>query len=148
VIVRVKISALRQGAWHEYLTRFILGGVATLLAGAVAGKFGPETGGLFLAFPAIFCASATLIEGHERRRKHAKGLAGEVRGKNAAALDAAGAGLGSVALASFGLAIFLFANQGAAVSLLLAMAAWLVTALLLWSARRHLRYVRASRRPA
>jgi hypothetical protein len=112
--------------------------VSLLLAGAVADRFGPETGGLFL-----FCASATLIERHERLRKHAKGLAGKDRGKNAAALDAAGAGLGSVALASFGLAIFLFAHQGAAVSLSLAMAVWLVTARLLWIARRHLRYVRA-----
>jgi hypothetical protein len=54
-------------------------------------------GGLFLAFPAIFCASATLIEKHERERKEEKGLQGKERGQDAAVLDAAGAGLGSVA---------------------------------------------------
>jgi hypothetical protein len=57
-----------------------------------------------LAFPAIFCASATLIEKHERERKAEKGLRGERRGKQAAALDAAGAGLGSFGLAAFALA--------------------------------------------
>jgi hypothetical protein len=33
--------------------------------------FGPETGGSFLAFPAIFFASATLIEKHERAWSYA-----------------------------------------------------------------------------
>jgi hypothetical protein len=33
-----------------------------MAAGLVADIFGPATGGLFLAFPAIFCASVTLIE--------------------------------------------------------------------------------------
>ena len=50
-----------------------------------------------MAVPAIFCASATLIEKHERERKEEKGLQGKERGQDAAALDAAGAGLGSVA---------------------------------------------------
>src|SRR5262249_7072198 len=42
------------------------------------------------------CASATLIEKHEIRRKRKAGLAGVRRGQQAAALDAAGAALGSV----------------------------------------------------
>jgi uncharacterized protein DUF3147 len=82
--------------------RFVLGGLATAVAGAVAEFFGPEAGGLFLAFPAIFCASATLIEKHERERKQKLGLSGHRRGTDAAALDSAGAGLGSVGLAAFG----------------------------------------------
>jgi FAD dependent oxidoreductase/Protein of unknown function (DUF3147) len=64
--------------WHEYLIRFVLGGLVTAATGAIASEFGPETGGLFLAFPAIFCASATLIEkararaqGKDRRSRHA-----------------------------------------------------------------------------
>ena len=69
MIVQAKFSALREGNWREYAARFALGGLATVLAGGVAQIFGPEVGGLFLAFPAIFCASATLIEKHERRRK-------------------------------------------------------------------------------
>jgi Protein of unknown function (DUF3147) len=97
MIVRAKVSALKQGHWYEYLVRFGLGGLATVVAGLVAGTWGPAAGGLFLAFPAIFCASATLIEKHERERKEKKSLQGKERGQDAAALDAAGAGLGSVA---------------------------------------------------
>jgi hypothetical protein len=38
----------------------------------------PVVGGLFLAFPAIFPASATLIEKHVRERKEKAGLPDEV----------------------------------------------------------------------
>src|SRR6266480_3107101 len=96
--IRVKLSALRETRWHEYLIRFVLGGLATVGTGAIASLFGPQTGGLFLAFPAIFCASATLIEKHERERKERAGVRGARRGKEAAALDAAGAALGSFGL--------------------------------------------------
>ena len=41
----------------------------------------PVVGGLFLAFPAIFPASATLIEKHGRERKEKAGLAGARRCK-------------------------------------------------------------------
>src|SRR3984893_15534045 len=101
--VRIKWSVLKQSRWYDYVVRFVLGGLATVLAGAVARFFGPESGGLFLAFPAIFCASATLIEKHERERKQKLGLCGYRRGTDAAALDAAGAALGSIWLTGFGL---------------------------------------------
>jgi hypothetical protein len=61
-----------------------------------------------LAFPSIFCASATLIETHERERKEKAGLRGARRGKEAAELDAAGAALGSIGLLTFGAAVWLF----------------------------------------
>jgi hypothetical protein len=77
MIVRTKLSALTQGHWYEYLVRFALGGLATVVAGLVASIWGPATGGLFLAFPAIFCASATLIEKHERERKEKRGCRAE-----------------------------------------------------------------------
>ena len=73
----------------------------------------PRTGGLFLAFPAIFSASATLIEKHERERKEKVGLRGTRRGKEAAALDAAGAALASLGLLAFGAAIWLLAPRSA-----------------------------------
>jgi Protein of unknown function (DUF3147) len=69
--------------------RFVLGGLATIVAGLIAEHWGPLVGGLFLAFPAIFCATATLIEKHERERKQNCGLAGHRRGSDAAGLDAA-----------------------------------------------------------
>jgi hypothetical protein len=77
----------------------------TVVAGLIAARFGPVIGGLFLAFPAIFPASATLIEKHVRERKEKAGLRGARRGKEAAALDAAA--LGSFGLTAFGLVIWL-----------------------------------------
>jgi hypothetical protein len=142
MVVRVNWSALKQGHWYEYVLRFVLGGLATALAGAVAQFFGPEAGGLFLAFPAIFCASATLIERHERERKQKLGLSGYRRGTEAAALDAAGAGLGSTGLAAFGLGVWLFAPTLAFASLALSAVAWLLVSVLLWRLRREVRVVR------
>jgi hypothetical protein len=107
MIVQFEPSALRQTRWYEYLVRFVLGGTMTVVAGLIAASFGPVIGGLFLAFPAIFPASATLIEKHVRERKEEAGLAGARRGKEVAALDAVGAALGSFGLAAFGLVIWL-----------------------------------------
>jgi hypothetical protein len=103
MIVQFNPSALRQTLWHEYLVRFVLGGAITVVAGLIAARFGPVVGGLFLAFTAIFAASATLTEKHVRERKEKAGVQGARRGKEAAALDAAGAALGSFGLAAFGL---------------------------------------------
>jgi MFS family permease len=108
----------------------------TVVAGLIAARFGPVVGGLFLAFPAIFPASATLIEKHVRERKEKAGLPGARRGKEAAALDAAGAALGSFGLAAFGLVIWLMIVQSPAWALVLAAASWLAVAVLAWQAWR------------
>jgi hypothetical protein len=63
-------------------------------------------GGLFLAFPAIFPASATLVAKHETQKKQNAGIATSSRGRQAAAMDAAGAALGSVGLAAFALTVW------------------------------------------
>ncbi len=140
--VKAKPSALRETEWHEYLIRFLLGGLATVLAGAIAKLGGPETGGLFLALPAIFCASATLIETHERRRKAHAGLKGERRGREAAALDAAGTALASIGLASFGVVVWTLAPSMGWESLVPAFVAWGIVSLALWWTRQHLRRTR------
>jgi len=137
--IKLKASALSQTRWYEYLVRFVLGGAATVVAGIIAEHFGPAVGGLFLAFPAIFCASATLIEKHERERKAKRGLQGGDRGRGAAALDAAGAAWGSLALAAFAAIMWVTATRGAAVSLLAASVVWLLCAAALWLLRRKLR---------
>jgi hypothetical protein len=139
MVVRVKWSALKQSRWYEYVLRFVLGGLATVMAGAVATFYGPAVGGLFLAFPAIFCASATLIEKHERERKQKLGFSGYRRGTDAAALDAAGAALGSIGLAAFGLGVWLLAPSLSIASLGLGSVAWLLVSVLLWRLRREMR---------
>ena len=131
MLIHVRFAALKETKAHEYLIRFVLGGLATMATGAIAKYFGPNAGGLFLAFPAILCASLTLIEQHERVRKEKKGLKGVARGKDAAALDAAGASLGSVGLAAFAWIVWRGANLGWLV-LALALAAWVAVSLILW----------------
>jgi hypothetical protein len=56
----------------------------------------PKIGGLFLAFPAVFPLSATLLERHQRERKRRAGIAFTLRGRLAAALAARGAMMGSL----------------------------------------------------
>jgi hypothetical protein len=136
MIVRIKWSALTQTNGYEYAVRFALGGLATVFAGLIADAFGPVTGGLFLAFPAVFCASATLVEKHERNQKHRQGLPGAKRGRMAAALDATGAGWGSLALAVFAITIWLLAPRGTFLALGLASASWLAFAVGLFFLRR------------
>src|SRR5205814_8637428 len=89
--VEVDPSALARTKWHEYAVRFLFGGLITAAAGVIAKKFGPGIGGLFLAFPAIFPASATLIEKHEQKKKQQEGLQGQVRARQATSGDSAGA---------------------------------------------------------
>jgi hypothetical protein len=81
MIVRLHPSALRDVRWYEYAVRFVLGGAMTAIAGFIAARCGPVIGGLFLAFPAIFPASATLVERHARERKEKAGLSGARRGR-------------------------------------------------------------------
>jgi len=138
MIVHLKPSALRQTLWYEYLVRLVLGGAMTVIAGLIAARFGPVVGGLFLAFPAIFPASATLIEKHVRERKEKAGFPGTRRGKEAAALDAIGAALGSFGLVAFGLVIWLMIVASPACALVLAASSWLAVAMLAWQVRRWL----------
>ena len=67
--VKVNLGALRRSKWYEYVVRFAFGGAVTVLAGAIANHYGPNIGGLFLAFPAIFPATATLLEKHEKTER-------------------------------------------------------------------------------
>jgi hypothetical protein len=136
MIVQFNPSALRDIGWYEYLIRFVLGGLMTVIAGLIASRWGPVVGGLFLAFPAIFPASATLVEKHVRERKKKAGLSGSRRGKDAAALDAAGAVLGSLGLAAFAAVIWLLMEQSPPLALVLATVAWFAVAVLAWSIQR------------
>lgn len=61
----------------EYLERFLFGGIVTVITGLIAQEFGVVVVGLFLAFPGIFPASATLVERHERKKKREQGLRGD-----------------------------------------------------------------------
>lgn len=131
------VSALQRTQWYEYALRFFFGGAVTVATGLIAKSYGPVFGGLFLAFPAIFPASATLVEKHETEKKRRAGIIDDARGRKAAALDARGAALGSVGLACFAVAVWrLLPAWNAALALLAALAIWLVLAVVLWLVRR------------
>jgi hypothetical protein len=73
--VHVNFQKLKELQWHELAARFTLGGAAAVIASLIGHGFGPRIGGLFLAFPAIFPLSATLLEKHQRQEKHRAGIA-------------------------------------------------------------------------
>jgi hypothetical protein len=146
MLIRVSFASLKDGRWYEYLVRFVLGGAATVLAGVASKIGGAFIGGLFLALPAIFCASATLIEKHEIRRKRAAGLDGRRRGREAAALDAAGAALGGLGLAAFALVFTLLVTDSITGAFVTALAAYATVSVAAWWLHRTLRIVRRPRR--
>lgn len=139
MLIKLSPSSLKRTRWYEYGVRFLLGGLATVFAGLVGARFGVTVGGLFLALPAIFCASATLIESHERRRKEKAGLSGRRRGQQAAALDAAGAGLGSIGLAAFAATFYALVSMSVISAFAVAILLWAAVSVSAWWLRRTLR---------
>ena len=135
--VSLDISAVRRTEWHQFAIRFGLGGLVTACTGLLAKQFGPEWAGLFLAFPAIFLASVTLIAKHERDKKARQGIDGQRRAKRVASLDAAGAVLGSVGLACFALCLWRgLPVLPAPIVLTVASVVWLSVSILLWYFRK------------
>ena len=136
-MISARFSHLRETRPHEVIARLAFGGGATVLAGIIARHFGPGPGGLFLAFPAIFPATATLIEAHEKRRMARVGCDGTRRGRLAASIDAAGASLGCVGLAGFATVLWLMLpRHNALLSLTSALAVWIAISVSLWKARK------------
>lgn len=148
-MVEIKLSALKETQPHQYGVRFLFGGAATVLAGLVARRFGPAAGGLFLAFPAIFPASVTLIESHEKKRKAAIGRDGTNRGRMAAGIDSAGAALGSIGLIGFAIVLcLLLPRQNPWLAIPTATVAWSVLSFLLWELRKRRLFARHPHRAA
>jgi hypothetical protein len=135
--IEANFSSLKETNFREHLVRFVLGGAVTVAAGLIARHWGPIVGGLFLAFPAIFPAGATLIEEHEVKRKREIGRDGRRRGREAAALDALGASLGAAGLVAFGLVLWRLLPEHSSWAVLgLAVVAWVVVSGVLWILRK------------
>ena len=128
--VHLDTSSPREAQAHDYVYRFVFGGLVTALAGVIAKVYGPAVGGLFLAFPAIFPAACSLTQSHQKRRKAEIGCDGTARGKDAAAINAFGASLGTLGLGAFALALWkLITVTTPATVLLVCIAAWLLVTL-------------------
>ena len=133
MIVKLSFSGVKQTRWYEYLLRFVFGGLITAAAGLIAKFYGPAVGGLFLAFPSIFPASTTLIEKHERERKAKLCMNGTQRARLAVAADSAGAALGCLGLAGFGVCTWLLLpRHSVCFALPVAMIAWAMVSVAAW----------------
>ena len=142
MIVRLELSALRQTRWYELVLRILFGAIATVLTGLIAKSSGPIVAGLFLAFPAIFPSTATLVEKHTKARRRKAGLDGVLRAADAVAIEARGATLGSVGMIAFAAVMWLAVPHLSPIfAFILAGAAWLVTSVLVWRLRRRLRWL-------
>src|SRR5215469_3292216 len=135
--VNFDFSALKRTRWYEYALRFFFGGAITVATGLIAKHFGPVFGGLFLAFPAIFPASATLVEKHEIEKKRSARIVDNARGRKAAALEARGAAVGTLGLSGFAIALWrLLPESNAALALVTALTVWLALSVVLWRLNR------------
>ena len=134
--IRINPAALKEAKWHEYAIRFFLGGLITVATGLIAKNFGPAVGGLFLAFPAIFPATATLIATHEKEKKRRVGLDGTRRGRDAAALESRGTALSTIGLFAFGVIVWrLLPMHRAWLILTAAAGSWFAISVLVWRLR-------------
>ena len=135
--IRINTSAFKETRWYQVAIRFCIGGLITAATGLIATRFGPAVGGLFLAFPAIFPASATLIEEHEKQEKQEAGLEAETRARQAVSVDAAGAAIGSIGLLVFALVATEFVEKFTPwLVILTATIAWAAVSFLLWLLRK------------
>jgi Protein of unknown function (DUF3147) len=137
-MIRIDFSSLRETRPHEYIMRFLFGGICTILAGLIANCYGPGIGGLFLAFPALFPAGASLIEDHEKKRKREHGFHGTKRGRLAASVDALGASLGCLGLMGFAVTLWMgLPKHNAYFVVVIATIVWLGISAFFWRAHRH-----------
>jgi len=149
MVVKADTSELKKASWLEYAIRFLFGGLMTVITSLIAKHFGPELGGLFLAFPAIAPAAATMIDQHAKEQKQRAGLEGHTRGRKTAALDMFGTVWGTVGLLAFGLVIWQMGpSHSAWLVLSVATAVWFVAALSTWELRRILKRQRVAHRKA
>ncbi|HLH06974.1 MAG TPA: hypothetical protein VKW78_07045 [Terriglobales bacterium] len=141
MLIQTDWSVIRKTKWHEYAVRFALGGLITAVAGFIAKEWGPVLGGLFLAFPAIFPATATLAEKRENERKHKHGLSGVRRGRQCAALEAAGTALGCIGLITFAATFWgLLPRLHLLLVFLIGIVGWVGVSVAMWFLRKRLRF--------
>jgi hypothetical protein len=137
MIIQVRLTAIKGIKPHEWLIRFVFGGLVFVMAGLIAQHFGPVIGGFFLAFPAIFPAGASLVETHEKRHKARAGFDGANRGRIVAAIDARGAAMGCIGLAGFALVFWIWLPRvGMIQTFVLAGLVWMTLGAGVWFLRK------------
>lgn len=139
--IRFQVGELKETSWTDYGVRFAFGGAITVLAGYIAKAYGPALGGLFLAFPAIFPATETLIERTEHEREMEIGGSVRMRGRLSAAINARGALWGSLGLICFAALVWkLLPHWKAAGTLLAALGLWFGASFVFWRLSQRIRF--------
>jgi hypothetical protein len=137
--IEIDFSAWKRTRWYELAARFLLGGFITAATGLISKEWGPSVGGLFLAFPAIFPASATLIDKHEKEKKQRAGLEARRRARQLVSVDAAGTAIGSIGLFVFALLNSqLIARYTPWLVILAATLLWFAVSVLIWHIRKRM----------
>jgi uncharacterized protein DUF3147 len=145
--IGLDVSSIHHLRLRDYAVRFFFGGIVTVLTGLIARRYGPGVAGLFLAFPAIFPAGATLIEKQQREKKRRVGLDGTSRGRVAAGIDAIGAAMGTLGLIAFALLVWRFLPSHSSPAILtIAGLAWLAISVLAWLIRKVIKKSNAATR--
>ncbi|MGA7155918.1 MAG: hypothetical protein WBY53_03680 [Acidobacteriaceae bacterium] len=139
MLIGINIAKLREGKPSEYLTRFLFGGIVTVLAALIARHYGPVIGGLFLAFPGIFAPGLSMTETHAVERKAAGGADGHLFARAEAAVEAAGASCGALGLAAFAFVLWkTLPTHSLTITLTLAATAWLAVSVAAWWIRKRI----------
>ena len=137
--IGLNLSAVKETRWYEFAVRFLLGGLITAATGIIGKRYGASVGGLFLAFPAIFPASATLIDKHEKEKRQRAGLDGRGRARQLVSIDAAGTAMGSVGLFVFAFSISeLISGHNPWMVITTATIIWMVVCWVIWYLRKRI----------
>jgi hypothetical protein len=137
--LKLKFDSLKETKSSEYVSRFVFGGVVTVLAGFVADHYGPVLGGLFLAFPGIFPAGVSLVERHKTLREKAEGKLGIWSARGQASVEATGASVGTLGLMGFAVVLWRGLPTHNFLPMVFAAAGtWIAVSLLFWWARERM----------
>lgn len=137
MLIGINVAKLREGKPYEYLTRFVFGGIVTVLATLISKHYGPIVGGIFLAFPGIFAPGLSMTETHAIERKANAGANGTLFAHAEASVEAAGASIGALGLVAFALVLWKgLPAHSLSLILPLAGAAWLAVSVILWWLRK------------
>lgn len=137
--VKLQFESLKETTPGEYATRFLFGGVVTVLASLIATRYGPVVGGLFLAFPGILPAGINLVEKHKTEREAQEGKEGKRSARGEASVEATGASAGALGLVCFALVLWKgLATHSFLPVLGCAVLAWAVVSGVCWIVRERL----------
>jgi hypothetical protein len=137
--LNLKFDSLKETKPTEYVSRFVFGGVVTVLAGFVADHYGPVLGGLFLAFPGILPAGVSLVEKHKTLREKAEGKLGTWSARGQASVEAAGASVGTLGPMRFAVVLWQgLPTHNFLFMVLTAAGTWIVVSWLFWWTRERM----------